>query len=47
MIITAPARDDRGITADVAELHVTNGPSEPHHRAADRVNGSVDYADIE
>src|SRR5438477_11377146 len=39
--------NDRGITADKPRLHVTNGPSKPDDRAADRVNDSVDHADIE
>src|SRR5947207_1492915 len=42
-----PRENYRGITADIAELHVTNGPSKPHDSAADRVNGSIDHADIE
>src|SRR5882724_11971777 len=40
-------QNDRGIGADVAELHVTNGSSKPDHRAADRVDGPIDHPDIE
>src|SRR2546421_11086574 len=39
--------NDRGIPADVAELHITNGPAKSHHRAPDGVNGSIDHSDIE